>query len=501
MNAAVPPVASARSWSPYQAAIFEFVTNGFGNAIINAVAGSGKSTTVEGAVKCIVAGLSHIVLAFNKPIADAMKARGVNGRTFHSLVFSIVMRHKNQRDVSKTKLRDLIDETLTGAEARLYGAFLTKLVGLGRNSGIGCLEIDTPDTWLALVEHHDLELDHEEAKLGRAVELASIILEASYQSPKVDFDDMMYIAVRDGLVLPKFDFVFVDEAQDTNAIQRAILRKIMKPTSRLIAVGDPAQAIYGFRGADSNSMQLIADEFNCTELPLTVSYRCPTSVVAYAHKWVRHIEAAPNAPAGTVTNIGTSWNAKTFVSGDLVLCRTTKPLVSLIYQLIKLRVPAVIMGREVGAGLVSLIKRLNGQGIDGLTSKLFNWSAREHEKAVAKKQDAKAEAIIDKRDCILTLIDALEENDRTVPALCRLIESLFSDTKAAVTLATIHKSKGLEADRVFWLNFSACPAPWATQEWQKQQERNLCYVATTRAKTALVLMDEKTLDRESAGAL
>lgn len=507
-----PPIiaAPARAWSPYQSAIFDFVKvnvldavamalyGGKRNAIIKAVAGSGKSTTVEECVRHIAAGLSHIVLAFNKPIADAMKARGVNGRTFHSLVFSIVMQYKKQRDVAKTKLRDLIDANLTGYEVRLYGSFVTKLVGLGRNAGIGCLELDTPETWLALAEHHDLELDNEAAKIERAVELASEILEAAYHSPLVDFDDMMYIAVRDGLSLPKFDFVFVDEAQDTNAIQRAILRKIMKPTSRLLAVGDPAQAIYGFRGADSNSLQLIADEFDCTELPLTVSYRCPTTVVAYAHKWVKHIEAAPNAPAGEVKDIGTSWNAKSFKAGDLIVCRTTKPLVSLIYQLIKLRVPAVIMGKEVGAGLVSLVKKLNGQGIEGLTEKLFAWSSREHEKAIAKKQDAKAEAIIDKRDCVLTLIDALEENDRTVPALIRLIESLFSDKAAAVTLATIHKSKGLEGERVFWLNYKLCPAPWARQEWQQQQERNLCYVATTRAKSSLYLMDEKVIDREAA---
>lgn len=510
MNAAVAPVVDTRTWSPYQEGIYTFVAadpndavqmalyGGKKNAIVKAVAGSGKSTTVEQAVKRIRAGLSHVVLAFNKPIADAMKARGINGRTFHSLVFSIVMGYKKQRDVAKTKLRDLIDAKMTGEDARMYGTFVARLVGLGRNNGIGCLEADTPDAWLDLVEHHDLELENEHAKLDRAVALASEMLEAAYQSPLVDFDDMMYIAVRDGLSLPKFDFVFVDEAQDTNAIQRAILRKIMKPSSRLIAVGDPAQAIYGFRGADSNSLQLIADEFDCTELPLTVSYRCPTTVVAYAHKWVKHIEAAPNAPAGEVKEIGTNWNAKTFVSGDLIVCRTTKPLVSLIYQLIKLRVPAVIMGREVGAGLVSLVKKLNGQGIDGLTEKLFAWSSREHEKAIAKKQDAKAEAIIDKRDCILTLIEALEENDRTVPALIRLIESLFSDKAAAVTLATIHKSKGLEGERVFWLNHKACPAMWARQEWQQQQERNLCYVATTRAKASLFLMDEKVIDREAA---
>jgi len=487
---------NTRTWSSYQQAIFNFVESGTGNAIIKAVAGSGKSTTVEEAVKRTKG--SHVVLAFNKSIAAAMKGRGVNGRTFHSLSFGDVMKFKEQRDVCSNKLRNLCEDNLQGNDLKMYGAFICRLVGLGRNAGIGCLLANTPNAWLDLIEHHDLELDSEFANNERAAELASELLTWSNESPLVDFDDMLYIAVREGISLPKFDNVFVDEAQDTNAIQRAIIRKIMKPHSRLLAVGDPAQAIYGFRGADSNSMQLIADEFGCVELPLTVSYRCPTSVVTYVRKWVSHIEAAPNALAGEVKDIGQKWNASTFTNGDLVVCRTTKPLVTLVYQLIRLRVPAVIMGREIGAGLIAMIKRLNGKGIDGLTEKLFQWSAREHEKAIAKKQDSKAESIVDKRDCILALIDALDENSRTVPALCCLIESLFSDTAAAVTLATIHKAKGLEGDRVFWLNASQCPAPWVRLDWQRQQERNLCYVAATRAKASLFLMDERITAREAA---
>lgn len=450
-----------RSWSSYQTRIFEFVETrfppGLGNAIVKAVAGSGKSTTVEEAVKRCQG--SSVVLAFNRAIAEEMKRRDVNGRTFHSLVMPIVMRHKGQQNVNATKLRDLCDAQLTERMCKLYSPFMCCLVGLARNAGIGALVPNEPQAWCDLVEYHDLELDSEEASMSAALELSQELLKASNESDEVDFDDMLYIAVRDGLTLPKFDFVFVDEAQDTNAIQRAIIRKIMKPAGRLIAVGDPAQAIYGFRGADSNSLQLIADEFACVELPLTVSYRCPTSVVAHARKWVSHIEAAPNAEAGEVKDVGKAWNQSTFTAGDLVVCRTTKPLVSLVYQLIKLRVSAVIMGREIGQSLATLIKRMKGRTIEEMSERLKNWAEREYERAIAKKQESKADAILDKRDCVLTLVQALDESRRTIPALLELIDSLFSDKAAAVTLATIHKSKGLEADRVFWLNHSQCPPP------------------------------------------
>ncbi|MBN6046748.1 UvrD-helicase domain-containing protein, partial [Citrobacter sp. ku-bf4] len=127
----------------------------------------------------------------------------------------------------------------------------------------------------------------------------------------VDFDDLLYLAVKDGISLPKFDFIFVDEAQDTNAIQRALLRKIMRKGSRIVAVGDPAQAIYGFRGADSESLNLIAEEFDAIKLPLSISYRCSTSVVSYAQQWVSHIQAAPGAKAGEVQELGTKWDTST----------------------------------------------------------------------------------------------------------------------------------------------------------------------------------------------
>jgi DNA helicase-2/ATP-dependent DNA helicase PcrA len=70
------------------------------------------------------------------------------------------------------------------------------------------------------------------------------------------------------------------------------------------------------------------------------------------------------------------------------------------------------------------------------------------------------------------------------------IKKAFTYVKGdAVVLATIHKSKGLEAPRVFWLGRAECPAKWAKQDWQKEQERNLCYVATTRAQEELHMIE------------
>lgn len=478
-----------RTWSPYQQAIFNFVATGTGNAIVEAVAGSGKTTTIVEALRRVRG--NSVFLAFNKSIAEELKARGVNARTFHSLTYSPVMRYKGARNVEQNKLRLILDARLPGDEARLYSGFVTRLVSIGRQQGIGALVEDTPAAWDALAQHHDLELESERANYAEALQLASKLLQWSNESQWVDFDDLLYLAVRDGVTLPKFDFVFVDEAQDTNAIQRALLRKVMHEHSRLVAVGDPAQAIYGFRGADSDAMDLLAAEFHAQRLPLTVSYRCPQQVVAYARQWVQHIEPAPTAPEGTVRELGTQWQVTDLQPRDMVVCRTTRPLVGVAYACLRARVPAHIMGKDIGQGLATLVNKMRAKGVEHLATKLQEYTEREVEKAVARMQEAKAEALRDKCDTLLFLIDSLPETDRTVPALLRLLDTLFSASPSAgVTLATIHKAKGLEAERVWWLNRSACPSKWARQPWQQQQERNLCYVATTRAKAELVLIEE-----------
>lgn len=478
----------SRIWSAYQKSIFEFVKTGTGNAVVEAVAGSGKSTTIIEAMSYIKG--TSIFLAFNKSIADELKNKGVNARTFHSLTYSPVTKFKGVRQVNQDKLRNLVDANFLGRDAIIYGAFATKLVGLARGAGIGCLVPDVEQSWMDLVIYHDLDVEHEEGELGRGMELSSYLLHLSNESADVDFDDMLYFAVKDGLALPKFDFVFVDEAQDTNAIQRAILRKIMHKGSRLVAVGDPAQAIYGFRGADGESLNMIAEEFECERLPLTVSYRCPTAVVTHARKWVKHIEAAPDAPEGVVTSLA-QWGPQNFQANDMVVCRTTGPIISLCFKLMRARVPARVMGREIGQGMKSLINKMKATDLDSLEEKLNKYREREVEKATAKKQESKAEQIHDKVDSILFLAGSMDEESRTIPAVLQVIDSLFADGVGKVTLSTIHKAKGMEADKVFWLNSSKCPAQWAKQPWQQQQERNLCYVATTRAKRELVLIEEK----------
>lgn len=482
--------------SAYQIGVFNFVDTGTGNAIVKAVPGSGKSTTIKKALRFVRG--SSLFLAFNKAIASELKKAGVNARTFHSMCWTPVLSAVKLENVDQDKLWKLIDANFPDKDIHLYGAFARKMVGIARQSGVGCLIEDTEEVWHEIAAHHDIEPESEVAVFTDAISAARFLLRLSNEcKTMVDFDDLLYLAVKEGISIPKYDFLFVDEAQDTNAIQRALIRKAMKPNSRIVAVGDPMQSIYGFRGADSDSMDLIAEEFNCIELPLTVCYRCPTAVIEYARQWIPYIEAAPNAPKGEVVHLGFDWNpTKVFQANDLVICRTTKPLIAQAYRLIRERIPAQVMGREIGQGLLSLIKRMNARDLEQLAERLSIFTMREYEKAIAARNESKAAAIEDKTATIYAVISSLTEDERSIDGLRNAIEMLFREKQNAVVFATIHRAKGLEAKRVFWLNSSQCPSKWAKQDWQKLQEVNLCVVASTRAQESLFLIEEK---REEEG--
>lgn len=474
---------NVRVWSEYQQAVFDFVVKGNGNAVIEAVAGSGKTTTIVHAMSLLPRSIASVFLAFGKANQLDLEKRGVYAKTFHGLCFRPVTMARKVKIVEPKKIDKLIDEHFTQQTWELYGALTARLVGLGKQAGVGFLTPDTPATWMGIVDHHDLQLNHKDATVEKLCELASLILRESNQSNMVDFDDLLYFAARDDIALPQFDFIFVDEAQDTNMIQRSILRKLLRKGGRLIAVGDPHQAIFGFRGADSDSLNHITRDFNCIRLPLTVSYRCPLLVIEHARNWVKHIEPAPNAPAGKVEHLR-RWDNKVFKPSDLVVCRKSAPILQLAYSLLKERIPVHVKGKEIGQGLKALIKKMDTQGIDALVTRLEEYQDREVAKAMEKKDEAKVERIMDKVGSLKCLISGLPESNRTVDELYRVIDELFSDKANAVVLSTIHKAKGLESRRVFWLD-SEQSIKWARMDWQKVQEDNLRYVATTRAMEEL----------------
>lgn len=517
---------SAFTPSPYQQALFDFIATGTGSAIVKAVAGSGKTTSVIKCLPFIPDGAAVHLFAFNTTIAKELNNRidalrqetgrpfaGVRASTFHSAGYGVLRYYLTRQGVTtqdpdSNKLRNLCrawvedrvaqvapdlrenERLIAQADMAMYGSFICKLVGLARGEGIGALVGNDDWRWMDLISHHDLSFDVAGADEGTAIRMAQELLIRSNKAAlagHIDFDDQLYLPLLWRLRLRQNDYVFVDEAQDTNPVRRAICKLCLRPGGRLIAVGDPMQAIYGFTGASADALALIAKEFACKELPLTVSYRCSKAVVALAQTIVPYINSAPGAEDGKVEALSMCDTLKALTAQDAILCRNTAPLVKLAFQLIAGGRACTILGRDIGKGLVDLIEKQRARGVDALMTKLNDYQVKEVAKFTAKGEEQKAESLVDRIDCIRTVAESLPVTERTVPALVNKINGLFSDaTGGILTLATVHRAKGKEWPSVAILEPNLMPSRWARQDWQQEQERNLQYVAWTRAKAHLI---------------
>lgn len=496
-------VSTQSNFSPsrHQAAVFDFVNTGTGSALIDAVAGAGKTTTIVKALELIPATARTLFLAFNKKIATELQSRvpsHVKAATFHSQGFNAWRKFIGSVQAPDgNKCRNLVRQHFAPMEVEAFGQVITRLVSVAKSAGVGCLVEDVPATWQALAEHYDVQLGENDEAIKRTIEAAQKLLRLSVETAMgrqslIDFDDMLYMPLLKDVSFAKVDWLFVDEAQDTNAVQLAILRRMLAPGGRLVAVGDPRQAIYGFRGADAEAMANIGRAFNCITLPLSISYRCAQSVVRQAQSIVPHIEASATAPEGQVLH--ESADKVEFGKTDVVICRNTAPIVELAYSLIGRGIGCKVLGREIGAALNALIKQMDARDVDGLLVKLDEFCAREVAKFMAKGQEQKAEGVKDKVDCIRAVAQNLKETSRTIAALFAAIDSMFSDDSGSglLTLCTAHKSKGLEWNRVFIYRPELMPSKYARQAWQLEQEKNLQYVAWTRAKQTLVFLTSAT---------
>jgi len=487
--------------SPQQAAFFDWIDNGTGSVVLEAVAGAGKTTT-------LIQGLERMrgqvfFGAYNKQIADEikLKAFGVHPKltvsTMHAAGFKHLSRALGKLEVNGDKCRNLF--RFYFESARHLQSPVLKLVSLAKQAGVDALFSQSEDVWLKLISHFDVEVIDEKRGRDNTDQIIScarkVLAESHVQDvTQVDFDDMIYAALRRNVPVWEHDWVLIDEAQDTNATRRALALRLLKRGGRLVAVGDRHQAIYGFTGADATALDDIKEAVSAAELPLTVTYRCPQAVVKHAQQWVSHITAAESAPAGQVDRMDVKDLVKTAQPGSAILCRFNRPLIALVYDFIRAGKAAKVEGRDIGNGLKSLARNWSSKTYDELESWLEVYEQREAAKHRAQENEAKAAAVEDKVACLRTVIERTKELQPgaadPVGAVCTEVDAIFADTegnaKGLVLLSSIHKSKGREWPRVFWLQTG--PSTWARKQWEQDQEVNLMYVATTRAQTHLTLV-------------
>jgi DNA helicase II / ATP-dependent DNA helicase PcrA len=454
--------------------------------------------------------------AFNKSIVrefedkwgwviEALRGLGVTlaFNTNHSMGFAAVRKAFNQVQVDEYRVMNLISELLGKDIRELRRDKFEMLKGTERLVGLckmNLLDGENQDDLAALVSHHDLDIDGYRAEVFDLVPKILSLCKDPSKDRKIDYNDMVWLPCVHKLTVTKNDLLLVDEAQDLNRCQQALAKMA---GHRLILVGDPKQAIYGFAGADVDSMPRMTRELGetqtkCEVLPLTMTRRCGKAIVKEANKIVPDFEAFEGNPEGEVLEAlyptfqkgGKNEERKfeeTYMAkvqdGDMVLCRVNAPLVSQCFRFLKRGVKANIQGRDVGQGLITTIQKMGAESIPILISKVGDWLEVESSKERAKRNPSELRiiALQDRHDCILAFTDSAKD----VTEVIRRIEVIFTDDqkREGVRLSSIHKAKGLEAKRVFLLQpkGASIPHPMAKSTWQIGQEMNLKYVAITRA--------------------
>lgn len=511
--------------SKHQKDIFNFILKDNKNAVISAVAGSGKTTTLIKALEIIPNDKSVLFLAFNKSISNELKQRIPNNKlidvkTVHGFGYSILNSY-NSPTIDNGKYRKLFREIIqyySGKDKNILDQYNFDEEHMGyvnsMSSAVTNNELDvnqfTTDvnTLCNLARLHLVDFNIKPIGVSDIRNLSNIHsvgnedgeCEVAWYLSKLGLFNSFIIDYTDMIVLPnltihdvpKYDFVFIDECQDLNTCQRLLMQQAIKPeTGRFIAVGDPKQAIYAFAGADYESYQKLKEIPNTIELPLSVTYRCATPIV----DMVKHINPfikphIKNKTGSVIEN----FSYKDIQDGDMILCRNTFPIVSLCIRLLSEGKKAFIIGSDIGLSLKTMIlgceRKTEEFNMVNVFSRLYHDKDKLVEKVMTNHGMTKGEALEENSVIMynekVQVIEALSGGITNPHDVIKKIDDLFSDTKkSGVCLSNIHKSKGLESERVFILHRELMPSKYAKLQWQIEQEDNLKYVAFTRAKTTL----------------
>lgn len=499
--------------SEYQERVFDFVLHGQGNGVIKAVAGSGKTTTIVSAMKLVPKKKKCLFIAFNKSIVEELKGRitdypNCTVKTIHSLGYQIVKNNLGD-DVTldeykyRTYLKGNI-HTLTGIDpetVRLsekkvneYIDTITQLIDFAR---FNCAQ--TPAEIRSVADNYRIPLSYDECDIA-----AQCLKWGRENTDTVDYTDMVWLPYELSLNPKgcKYDWVFADEAQDFSVMATELFFRVLKRGARYIAVGDTNQSINMFAGSSPDAFDTLCEHSNTQIFSLPVTYRCAKSIVRVAQVFSPETIARDGAPEGRVLN---NCHVHDIASGDMVLSRSRTPLMKLYVKLLKMERPCYIKGSEIGRDLLDLLDTVDPEldllhtdmQSDGVFVRLYDRMLNERNRIMEKRgldfTDATLSMrVMDMYDSINSLM-ALSSGLNTRQELVDRIERMFDEENNGICLSTVHKAKGLEADRVFILCNSTMPSTLAKKDWEKRQELNIQYVAYTRPKTLLGFVSEQEI--------
>jgi superfamily I DNA/RNA helicase len=451
------------------------------NLLINAYAGTGKTATLE-MIERAVKAKPILYLVFNK--RNALEAEGrmlstTTVRTFNSIGHRIWARAqvtKNLRVAPKKSadiLRSIIDDSPKAIRSEIWSVFwdVVNAVALAKALGYipeGKFPIAKP--LISAGAFHarlDEKPDDLIADLIDAVLLRSI--KEAYNG-SIDFNDQIYMPALFGGTFPKFPLVLVDEGQDQNPVNLAMLKRLTG-SSRSIVVGDRNQAIYQFRGAEENGMDKIAAAYGMTPCDLSVSFRCPEAIVTHARWRVPNFKWSN--PGGKVEKL-TELALSDIPDHAAIICRNNAPLFRLALRLLASGRSVAVVGSDVGPRLIGMMRKLGPEDMSqaSVKSAISDWLAERLAKESKTAEDLAA--------CMRVFADY----GATLGQAIAYAEHLLKQS-GTIQLLTGHKSKGLEFETVYFLDEFLLR--------DDEQDQNLRYVIQTRSKNQLFYIESSQI--------
>lgn len=543
--------------------IFHFVKYDSNNGIIDAVAGSGKTTTIIESATHVANDKTVLFCAFNKSIAreiqrkfsekglnrikvktlhalgyDILKSNSQSSFKFHKIKYVKIIHEAIENNALRKELENLfkINGIPTQAYSRDDKAQQNEFIYAFRNT---LLDINTKfrltlckgsfEDFREMLLHFNIfnEIQAQSELFDLEVEqyflCNQVILEIGNRlaqtDKEIDFSDMLYLPFVQGLFpITKHDVLFIDECQDLSKSQLAVALKYVKKTGRILSVGDPYQSIYGFTGADIYSFDNIAKIPNMVSLQLTKCFRCPDKIIELAQNFRADIHAF-KPKSGTISRLEFSQVSQSVSPHDLVISRTKTPLQKLLFQLVEKGIPVEVHEDEIKEFINDLKMLFNhqelttknqyGQSLD-FWDKVIDRNIYFLEKKVSRignpdereyQFNLESSLIHSKVEFIQSQL-SIHTDCQAIADLLKKIETLISGTDDAVKLSTIHRAKGLENEVIYILEYDRLPLTRDGQkDWEIKQELNLKYVALTRSKNVLYLVNSERRPNKDHGSL
>ena len=506
-------------------------------------AGSGKTRVLTRRIAWRIAteqavARHTLALTFTREAAGELRRRltrlgmreRVEAGTFHSVMLSVLKQRwddtgRRPRNIVADRRR-LVGEVLDPSQRRSVDGFVN--------------EIDWATARGVDAEQYAVAARRAQRRPAAGTERATAVF-ADFEQLKrkrgiIDFDDVLSLVIRDikqdrafaDSLRWRFRHLLVDEAQDLNPLQHRLVDLLRAERDDLFLVGDPAQAIYGFNGADPALLVDVETRFPGIEIVrLPVNHRCTPQIVRAGI----HVLSSGGQPTDLVSNRGDGPAVEQFVGADADaearriaddVVRTDPRLVrgSEVAVLARTNAQLTLIGKTLEAHGIEVRRSAAAAGTPlqaavrqvstlGSASQLRAWAhdtldahdsliaVRAEQAAVADRPDARVDKAVDdleaERRVAAALLDYLRDqqlgNGAGFRAWVAMTNPFDDQSDGGVDLLSFHAAKGREWHTVFvtGVESSLVPHKSATTSDARAEEARLLYVALTRASDRLAI--------------